>query len=109
MQSSQSYRQYGILLMEVAMASSRVEKITISLPKELLEVADKLAREEETTRSAVIANLLRRAEESRIESLMAEGYREMAEENRRLAAQAFPVVSETILRTTRWEKKRRAH
>lgn len=35
---------------------------------------------------------------------MAEGYREMAEENRRLAEEAFPCVSETILKYTEWDE-----
>jgi hypothetical protein len=39
-----------------------------------------------------------------IEALMAEGYREMAEENRRLAEEAFPLDCEMILRYTVWEE-----
>ncbi|MCI0439423.1 MAG: hypothetical protein L0177_09860 [Chloroflexi bacterium] len=43
--------------------------------------------------------------ERRIRELMAEGYREMADENRRLAEEAFPMVVEMILGTTTWDEK----
>jgi hypothetical protein len=36
---------------------------------------------------------------------MEEGYREMAEENRRLAEEAFPQAGEIILRHTRWDER----
>jgi hypothetical protein len=53
----------------------------------------------------VIAELLEKEEEARVQALMEEGYREMAEENRRLAEEAFPLVSEALLRNTRWEER----
>lgn len=37
--------------------------------------------------------------------LMAEGYQQMAEENLRLAQEAYPVVAETLLRNTRWHER----
>ena len=77
-------------------------KVTISLPVSLLEVADRLAEEKSTSRSGVIASLLEKEEESRIEALMEQGYREMAEESHLLAEQTFPSVSELLERTTRW-------
>lgn len=43
--------------------------------------------------------------ERRVQELMAEGYREMAEENQRLAEEAFPMVAKMILETTTWDKK----
>ncbi|MDP2952884.1 MAG: ribbon-helix-helix protein, CopG family, partial [Chloroflexota bacterium] len=39
-------------------------KVTISLPRDLLALADRLARERSTTRSAVIAELLEKEEEA---------------------------------------------
>ncbi|MBI4336541.1 MAG: CopG family transcriptional regulator [Chloroflexi bacterium] len=86
------------------MGGTRVAKITISIPRELLDLADRLARERSTTRSAVIAGLLEKEEEARIQALMEEGYREMAEEDRRLAEEAFPLASETLRDHTRWDK-----
>ena len=87
------------------MGEQRVAKITISLPKELLDVADRLARERATSRSGVIAELLDKEEEAHIQELMVEGYREMAEENRRLAEEAFPLASQMIRQNTRWDER----
>ncbi len=82
----------------------RVSEVTISLPPSLLKFADLLAREKSTTRSGVIAGLLEKEEKARTEAHMAEGYREMAEENRRLADEAFPLVAEMIERNGRWDE-----
>jgi len=80
------------------MNQQRVAKVTISLPMGLLEYADQLAKENSMTRSAVIARLLEKEEEGRVRELMAEGYREMAEDNRRDAEAALSLTSEVMLR-----------
>ena len=85
------------------MGEQRVAKVTISLPGELLDIADRLAKEHSTTRSGVIAELLKKEEKARIQTLMAEGYLETAEENRSLAEEAFPLVSEELLGSTKWD------
>lgn len=87
------------------MREQRVAKVTISLSQEFLALADRLARERSTSRSGVIAELLEKEEEARIQALMEEGYREMAEENRRLADECFPLTSETIHKHTRWDER----
>ena len=87
------------------MNESSVAKVTISLSRELLEFADNLAREEQTSRSNIIARLLKREEEARIQTLMAEGYQEMAEENQRLAEEVFPLAEEVIAQHTRWDER----
>ena len=87
------------------MYERRVAKITISLPKPLLHFADQLAHERSTTRSGVIAQLLEKEEKAVIEVLMAEGYREMADENRRLAEEAFPLATEMVLGHTQWDER----
>ena len=76
----------------------RVSKVTISLPPSLLKFADLLAREKSMTRSRVIASLLEKEEKARTESHMAEGYREMAEENLREAEEALNLTREVVLR-----------
>ncbi len=80
------------------MIERRVSKVTISLPAPLLDFADRLAKEQSTSRSGVIATLLEKEEEARIQALMEEGYREMAEENLREAEEALNVTREVILR-----------
>jgi predicted transcriptional regulator len=89
---------------EASMRKQRVAKVTISLSKDLLELADRLARERATTRSDVIAHLLAKEEGARIQALMAEGYREMAEENRQLTEETFPLARDMLLRETQWDK-----
>jgi hypothetical protein len=39
------------------------------------------------------------------QALMAEGYQEMAEENRNLAEEAFMLVSEAVLKYTQWNEE----
>lgn len=80
------------------MRGQHVAKVTVSISKELLDFADNLAKEESISRSEVIAKLLKKEEKARIEALMAEGYREMAEENRREAEEWLQITREVILR-----------
>ena len=75
-----------------------VAKITISLPEDLLALTDRLAKERATTRSGVIAKLLKREEDARIQELMAEGYKKTGEDNRREAEEALNLTSEVVLR-----------
>jgi metal-responsive CopG/Arc/MetJ family transcriptional regulator len=79
-------------------------KVTISLPAGLLALADTLAREQGTSRSAVIAKLLEREEEARIQALMAEGYREMAEESLQSAREMEPLVDEMLRHAIEWDE-----
>ncbi len=53
----------------------------------------------------MVAGLLKREEEGRIQGLMEEGYREMAEENRRLAEERFQLATEAILRSPEWDER----
>lgn len=87
------------------MREQKVAKVTISLPKGLLQIVDDLARERSTTRSSIIAELLEKEEEARLHMLMEEGYREMAEENSSLAQEAYPLASEMISRNSRWTEE----
>ena len=80
------------------MNTRSMSKVTVSLPSRLVEVADRMAEESSSTRSAVIAELLEREDKARREALMEEGYREWAEENRRLAEEVFPLAAEVVLR-----------
>jgi len=75
------------------------------LPTGLLAVADGLARKRATTRSGVIADLLEKEERARVEALMEQGYRDMAEEDRRLAEDAFPLAGEMMRKSARWGKR----
>jgi len=50
------------------------------------------------------AELLRQEEKAQIQALMVEGYREMAEENRHMAEEAFPLAAETLRQNTQWKE-----
>ena len=86
------------------MSKHTVTKVTISLPQELLDVADMIARERKVSRSRVIADLIEKEVKDQECALMAEGYRQSALDNRRLANEAYPLASEGIAKSTSWEE-----
>jgi metal-responsive CopG/Arc/MetJ family transcriptional regulator len=75
--------------------TTQVGKLTISLPKNLISFADKIASEKNISRSKVIAVCLREMADKRMIAEMEEGYKAMAEENRLLAEQFLPIMAET--------------
>ena len=80
------------------MGEHKAAKITISLPKELLDFADHLAIEQSTSRSGVFARLLEKEEAAQVQAMMAEGYHEMGEENRREAEEALNLTNVVVMR-----------
>lgn len=75
--------------------TSRAAKLTISLPRSLISLTDEIAQERKISRSKVISSCLQEMAERRKLAEMEEGYKVMAEENRRLAEQALPIVLKT--------------
>lgn len=76
--------------------TSKTEKVTISLPRDLLEFADETAAERNTSRSHVVADLLA-AERHRLRDVAAaEGYRFYSGEAREWAVVTAPAVAEVI-------------
>ena len=69
-------------------------KVTISLPDELVDFADKLAAEARRPRSQIIAALIEERRSRELRERLAEGYRYYAEENRRFAEAALPLAAE---------------
>ena len=74
---------------------TRVVKLSISLPRDLLSVADQVAREQAISRSRVISACLEELGERRRIAQLEEAYREMARENSLLAEQLLPAVLES--------------
>ncbi len=72
-----------------------MESISVSIPKRLVAVIEKIVKEDKTNRSRVISQCLEDMAEKRTMKLMEEGYREMADENRRLAEQSLSIAPET--------------
>ncbi len=74
-----------------------IVRLTVSVPAELAELLDALARDRGLTRSAMVARLLEREARERLAHEMAEGYRETAGGNRREVAKLLSAQSEVIL------------
>jgi predicted transcriptional regulator len=72
------------------------ERLTISLPDDVAENVRKRARKSKKPVSRVIADALRQQERAELEERMREGYRAVAEENRRLAEEALPAILEVL-------------
>lgn len=75
---------------------SPLVKLTVSVPRELVEITDEVAREKKASRSKVVAACLREMAEKRLKKELERGYREMAEENLRFANTASETVQEIL-------------
>lgn len=74
----------------------RTAKVTISLPEELVQLADRLARERKTSRSQVFQACLQDIARQKFEADLAEGYRAMAEEHKEFAERAIRIAHEVL-------------
>jgi len=70
--------------------------MTISLPDEIADDVRRRARKRRSSVSGVIADALRKNAEEEIRERMREGYRAMADEDRRLAEEALPAIREIL-------------
>ena len=61
----------------------QVVKVTVSVPSELVKMADKVAKERKTSRSKVVSSCLEELAKQRLEAEMEEGYRAMARDEQR--------------------------
>ena len=75
---------------------SQVAKLTISLPRDLLSLADEVAREQAISRSRVISACLEELAERRRVAKIEEGYKAMAEMNRLFADDAVKIAHEVL-------------
>ena len=71
-------------------------KLTISMPPNLMAVADEVAREKRISRSKVVHLCLQELAEKRLRRRMEEGYKAMAKENLAFAAEAFKLADEVV-------------
>jgi metal-responsive CopG/Arc/MetJ family transcriptional regulator len=71
-------------------------KLTISLPQELVSLADQIAKEKKVSRSSVIASSLRDMADKRRVAEMTAGYRAMGKEQQRLAEMSAKVAREVL-------------
>ncbi|MBI2830777.1 MAG: hypothetical protein HYX79_00775 [Chloroflexi bacterium] len=74
----------------------RTAKLTVSLPRELISLADQIAREKKISRSQVVSACLQDLAEKQRAAQMAEGYQAMAKEQTQLAAMASKIEHEVL-------------
>lgn len=82
----------------MARSAVPVEKVTVSLPPDVLAYADEKARAEGTSRSRVIAQALSRAKAEDEAQLAAEGYRFYADESSAFAESSLSAVGDALSR-----------
>ncbi len=78
----------------------QVEKVTISLPKDLIVLTDKIAKERGISRSKVVSACLEEVAGKRFRTEMERGYKAMAEEQKQFAKMSFGLQSRVI---PKWE------
>ena len=74
----------------------RTAKLTVSLPRELISLADEIAKERKISRSKVVSSCLQELAEKHRVAEMAEGYKAIANEQKQLAAIASEIEHEVI-------------
>jgi metal-responsive CopG/Arc/MetJ family transcriptional regulator len=75
---------------------TQVEKVTISLPRNLIRFADEVASERKVSRSKVVSSCLQEFADRRLREQMEEGYKAMAEEHRQFANMAINLAHEVL-------------
>ena len=63
--------------------STQVVKLTVSVPAELVKLADKVAKEKKISRSKVVSSCLQELAKQRFQADLEEGYKAMAKEEKR--------------------------
>ena len=76
--------------------TTQVVKVTVSVPVDLVKMADKVAKERKTSRSKVVSSCLQELAKQRFQAELEEGYRAMAAEEKRLARETFEAQREVV-------------
>ena len=76
--------------------STQVVKLTVSVPAELVKMADKVAKEKKISRSKVVSSCLQELAKQRFQAELKEGYKAMAKDEKQLARETFEVQSEIV-------------
>ena len=75
---------------------SGLAKLTVSIPKDLITLADKVAKEKKISRSKVVAHCLQELAKKEKEDEMAEGYKALADEHLAFARMAEHAAREVL-------------
>ena len=71
-------------------------KMTVSIPEELVKIADRVAKERKTSRSKVVSSCLEELAKRKLNAELEEGYRAMAKVNKQVADEAFTAQREVV-------------
>jgi len=76
--------------------TTQVAKLTISLPKSLVSLADEVAKERKTSRSQVVSSCLQELAQKRLRAEMEDGYKAMANEQRQFAKMSLELQRRVV-------------
>ena len=71
-------------------------KLTVSLDQDLVQTLDEMSRQSKKPRSRVVQEALRLWRRKNVHDKLAEGYRAMAEEDRKTAERHLPAFKEIL-------------
>jgi metal-responsive CopG/Arc/MetJ family transcriptional regulator len=74
----------------------QAEKITISLPSDLVQLTNSIAKEKKISRSKLVSACLREMVSKRLEAQMIEGYKEMAKANSEFSEDSIYLANEVL-------------
>lgn len=77
---------------------SQTAKLTVTVPRNLISLADQIANEKRISRSKLVSYCLQELAEKRMIAKMEEGYKAMAGELREFASLASEIEHEVILK-----------
>ena len=75
---------------------AELAKLTVSVPRDLILLADKVAKEEKVSRSKVVTRCLQELAQKRRQIEMAKGYRALVGEQFRIAKITEPLAHEVL-------------
>lgn len=76
--------------------TTQVEKLTVSVPRNLIDIADTVAKEKKISRSKVVAECLQELADKRLEKELEEGYKAMEKEDLEFAHTAADLAHEVL-------------
>ena len=76
--------------------TTRVAKLTISLPRDLIALTDEIAEERKVSRSKVVSACLQELATKRLRAEMKEGYEAMANEQRQFTKMSFELQRRVV-------------
>ena len=76
--------------------ATRVGKLTISLPRNLISLTDEIAKERKMSRSKLVSICLQELADKRLRTEMEQGYKSMAEEQRQIAKMSFELQRRVV-------------